>query len=461
VSVEILNQQLVEELLGQRILIWGRGLEGRSSEQFLGQIGHRDYQVTEDNAQVLARFSEFDRILMSPGISLNQLSSANSDFAEIVATEDFLARLTSQTDLFLKYYRADTLGITGTKGKSTVATLLAQILADAGNPVELIGNIGRPAFTGLLEREQLGLRDSRPNDFGAKVTWVYELSSYQLEFTRYSPHWALTLNVAEDHLTHHGSLAEYRAAKARIAQFQAPGDWHFQLADVKTQLRNDPELVRLLRRAQGRLLGSHNLLNLAMVYVVVKNFGITDHQFSQSVAGFVPLPHRLELVGVKRGIAFYNDSIATNPLALAAGVQALSPKAPDFGGLSVSLVPGETGLWSSDEMFEPEFELQTLIFGGQNKGIQLIELTEFLGQTLQQQPDLQFIALPETGHEIARALGLSEKCCVPDLITAVDLAAQLTNPGRAVLFSPGAASFNQYRDFQARGQHFIDLVNTL
>jgi UDP-N-acetylmuramoylalanine--D-glutamate ligase len=424
----MVNRALIEELLSERILIWGQGLEGRSAEQFLHRIGHRHFTATADNDWVVEHYGNFDRILISPGISLFELRASNPAAAAMVADRSFRAQLTSQTDLFLKYYRHQTIGITGTKGKSTVAALITQVLADAGYAAELIGNIGRPALEGLMEVEAADAGKG-----SAELVWVYELSSYQLEFTHHSPHIAVTLNVAEDHVSHHGSLAAYREAKARIAQFAEPGDRHYQLADAAAVLRDHPELAQLPRR----LLGQHNLVNLAFAYLVAKNFSVTDAQFARTVAAFGPLEHRLSLVGIKNSLAFYNDSIATNPLALMAGVQALT----------------------ATDTLAVEFPLQTLIFGGQNKGLALAELTEFLRRAQSQIVDLQLIALPETGHQVARALGLSEKFMVPDLPTAVRLARQVTNPGRAVLFSPGAASFNQYLDFRARGQHFLDLVN--
>jgi UDP-N-acetylmuramoylalanine--D-glutamate ligase len=436
-----MNNELIRELLTHRILIWGAGLEGRSSEQLLKQIGHRHFRLTEDNDWVLAHYRDFDRILISPGISLYQISLANPAHAEIVRSESFRARLTSQTDLFLKYYRDSTVGITGTKGKSTVASLVTHILRDSGHSVELVGNIGRPAFQALL-----GLESSEPADGTSNVVWVYELSSYQLEFVQHSPRIAVTLNVTEDHISHHGSMAAYRAAKARIAQFKVCGDRHFQFGDALIILGNHPEIAQM----PCPLLGQHNLINLAFAYLATQVYPVSDDQFARSVAAFSPLEHRLEFVDVKKEVAYYNDSIATNPAALMAGVHALSIQPPSFTVLSFTESPAR-----------PEYELQTLIFGGQNKDLDLSELTEFLRRAQSMNADWQFIALPETGHKIVRALGLSRKFMVPDLPAAVALAAELTEPGRAVLFSPGAASFNQYRDFQDRGQHFKELVNSL
>ena len=301
------------------------------------------------------------------------------------------------------------LGVTGTNGKTTTAEWLGFIL---GAPVA--GNVGRALseLDGEVDPDQLV---------------VVELSSFQLEDVHeFRPRIAVLLNLEPDHLDRHGSFDAYQAAKLRIFENQAEDDTAVVPRDLAHVVRgrrvefaaDDP------LPAEPSLRGLHNRENAAAATAAARAAGATDEQIAEGLRDFTGVAHRLELVGERRGVTYVNDSKATN---VAATLRALAAY---------------------------EDEPVRLILGGSRKGEDFAALAAALG------PNVHTVyVIGETADELARAI--PDTIRARDLETAVERAATAAQPGEVVLLSPGCASYDQFRDFEERGEEFRRLVENL
>ena len=301
------------------------------------------------------------------------------------------------------------LGVTGTNGKTTTAEWLGFIL---GAPVA--GNVGRALseLDGEVDPDQLV---------------VVELSSFQLEDVHeFRPRIAVLLNLEPDHLDRHGSFDAYQAAKLRIFENQAEDDTAVVPRDLAHVVRgrrvefaaDDP------LPAEPSLRGRHNRENAAAATAAARAAGATDEQIAEGLRDFTGVAHRLELVGERRGVTYVNDSKATN---VAATLRALAAY---------------------------EDEPVRLILGGSRKGEDFAALAAALG------PNVHTVyVIGETADELARAI--PDTIRARDLETAVERAATAAQPGEVVLLSPGCASYDQFRDFEERGEEFRRLVENL
>ena len=301
------------------------------------------------------------------------------------------------------------LGVTGTNGKTTTAEWLGFIL---GAPVA--GNVGRALseLDGEVDPDQLV---------------VVELSSFQLEDVHeFRPRIAVLHNLEPDHLDRHGSFDAYQAAKLRIFENQAEDDTAVVPRDLAHLVRgrrvefaaDDP------LPAEPSLRGLHNRENAAAATAAARAAGATDEQIAEGLRDFTGVAHRLELVGERRGVTYVNDSKATN---VAATLRALAAY---------------------------EDEPVRLILGGSRKGEDFAALAAALG------PNVHAVyVIGETADELARAI--PDTIRARDLETAVERAATAAQPGEVVLLSPGCASYDQFRDFEERGEEFRRLVENL
>jgi UDP-N-acetylmuramoylalanine-D-glutamate ligase len=322
----------------KKVLILGFGREGRSSYQLLRsyfpelEIGIADQQQEIEAQEELRRdkyltlhlgknyknaIPEYDLVLKSPGVSLREISISDA------------SKISSQTDLFLRVYRNQTIGVTGTKGKSTTASLIAHLLKEAGKKVVLLGNIGVPAFDMIAQIDQ-------------ETIVVFELSAHQLEYLHSSPRVAILLNVFPEHLDHFDGFEKYREAKKHIFKYQLPGDVAITEAAVE-----NPALQISLDTDSLPLKGVHNQKNMLFALQAVSAFGVDVKQAIPYLQSFKPLPHRLEFVGEFDGIQFYNDSISTVPESAIAALETLK-------------------------------NVETLILGGYDRGIDYSGLVRFL-----------------------------------------------------------------------------------
>ena len=444
----------------KKILILGFGVEGRSTYRFLRRIlpakklwiadlnvELKDLDLVKNDNNLsfylgedyLGHFDDFDMIIKSPGISLKQMPDV--DFS----------KFTSHTELFFRFYRDQIIGVTGTKGKSTTASLICHIIYSLNQNCLLVGNIGMPPFDLIDQIDE-------------NTVIVYELSSHQLEQINISPKVAVLLNIFQEHLDHYESFEKYQEAKFRITMFQKTDDYFIYHGDDKLILnwiektgivRNfrpislsstdnlgfcadegniilggKKDIVLLEKEEITNLKGEHNLLNIlaALNAVLVQMTILQVSKVLSALLTFKPLEHRLEFVGEFNGIEFYNDSIATIPEATIAAIKALK-------------------------------NVDTLILGGFDRGIYYDDLIDFLESSEVN----NLIMLGDAGqrmHDIYRSKKYqNKKLILPENFeNAVDIAKQITGKNKICLLSPAAASYDMFRNFAERGTVYKNLV---
>ncbi len=389
---------------------------------------------------VIADLTGYDGVVVSPGVPLNRhpMVDAAARFGVPVIGDIELFALARPT---LPAHRV--VGITGTNGKSTTTALVHHLLQCAGVPSRMGGNIGLPV---------LGQDPLVPNDQGSGV-YVLELSSYQIDLSfSLACDAAVLLNVTPDHLDRYASFEAYAASKARLFEMQR-ADQHavFGVRDAETlavaareQVRRGPSCVHFVDGAEIvahqpewlSLQGPHNLQNAAAAVAIVAALGLIETQWRPGLASFKGLPHRMERVAEAHGVVYINDSKATNPASAAPALAAFPPQ-PDSG-----VEPGRRRIhW---------------ILGGLPKGDDLIECAPYFGNVA------AAYTIGDAGPRFAELLEpyvpvrRSEMMC-----EAIREAIKAAHPGDVVLLSPACASFDQFRDYEARGDSFRQLVDAL
>jgi UDP-N-acetylmuramoylalanine--D-glutamate ligase len=300
------------------------------------------------------------------------------------------------------------IGVTGTKGKTTTSELLGEIFRAAGREVVVAGNVGRP-LTAVEASEDAWI--------------VAELSSFQLEDVHeLALDVAVLLNLEPDHLDRHGTFERYRASKLRIFERARHKVVPRGLALEGTEFSADDALP-----AEPRLPGRHNRANAAAATAAARVVGIPDDAIAEGLREFRGVPHRLELVRERDGVRWINDSIATNTLAARAGVEAFDAPV-------------------------------RLILGGRAKGEDYTAFARSL-------PDRVAAAylVGEASDELASAFGAAGRSFerAGTIERAVELAASTARPGDVVLLSPACASYDQFTNFERRGEEFRRLVSKL
>lgn len=425
-------RRLIEYIKNKKILILGFGREGKSTYNFIRKylpekhlaIGDKN-AVTLDDANVsfncgedyLEHLGNYDLVFKSPGIP----------FVGVRYPET--TEITCQTDMFLRFADCTVVGVTGTKGKTTTSTLIFRMLKEAGFDVSLIGNIGVPVF------EEINMS----NDSVA----VIEMSSHQLEFTRTSPHVAVMTNVYEEHLDHYEEgFKGYVCSKLNIVRHQTANDFfvfngtqglkeYIDTDSLKAEcikvFAEPDSFVSTLTTLNNNLKGRHNAMDIGFAAAAAKAMGADEASIRRAIEKFEGIPNRMEYFGTFSGVDYYNDSIATIPEAVLCAVEAI----------------GNVG---------------TLIIGGLDRGLDYSDFEKALSVL-----DIDnLVCLPETGHNIAdniAKIGSKAKVFkVADLPEAVDKCIEFTEKGKACIMSPAAASYNIYRDFEEKGNHFKQLV---
>ncbi|HEX5041115.1 MAG TPA: UDP-N-acetylmuramoyl-L-alanine--D-glutamate ligase [Candidatus Limnocylindria bacterium] len=406
-------------------------LEGRSIRLALGV----------DEAEATRLLAGADLLVTSPSVSARFPTTDAWLRTALVEAESRGAELVSEVDLFLRLTRARILGVTGTKGKTTTASLLAAILEAAGVPAVLGGNIGTPLVERSLEL--------------APDTWaILELSELQLPTITRGADVALYTNIGADHLDRHGSVEAYRAVKARLAELTVPdgrvvlnrddagcralGDrlpgssvaWY---GETRPGVGRDEAWVedgwltvsgaRLLPSDEVPLPGRHMRANVLGATLAASLAGAAGPAVADAIRGFPGVPHRLELVAERDGVRWVNDSQATIPVAAIAGLQAFD--APIV-----------------------------LIAGGRGKGLDYAAFADAIAARAR-----AAILIGESADEIAALVGARvtvRRAATMD--DAVAGAADLAQPGDVVLLSPAAASFDMFVDYAARGDAFRSAV---
>ena len=436
---------------GKRVLLLGFGREGQSTYHVLRQLGSYakldiadqsspkelpdremvwitgpDYQKCLDN---------YDVVFKSPGIVLEK------------EPYEYKCRILSQTEVFFHCFRDQIIGITGTKGKSTVTTLLYHLLKTGGESTLLVGNIGIPCLDHIEE--------VRPE---TKI--VFELSCHQLEYMTVSPHMGILVNIHEEHLDHYGTMEKYVESKRQIYKHQKDSD--ILICNVQCLPEtgtcpscliragmDEPEAELNVREKGGetwiyfrdrafripgdkiKLLGQHNYFDIGIAYSVCVILGMDDETFEEGLTSYEPLPHRLQYLGERDGVKYYDDSIST---ICDTTIQALKT------------------LKDTD----------TVLIGGMDRGIDYRELIEYL--SLCQVPHI--ILMESTGKRIYQEIykyypDFKDKArliLAEHLEEGVRRAREITRPGRSCLLSPAAASYGIFKNFEERGKTFARLV---
>ncbi|GAA4643230.1 UDP-N-acetylmuramoyl-L-alanine--D-glutamate ligase [Pontixanthobacter gangjinensis] len=371
----------------------------------------------------------FDGVIVSPGVPINTHPIAGH-------AEKYGVPVIGDIELFalarpsLPSHKV--VGITGTNGKSTTTALVSHVLEEVGIPVRMGGNIGVP----ILGEESLP----------SGGVYVLELSSYQIDLTlSLACDAAALLNITPDHLDRYDDFASYAASKARLFAMQHAD----QFAVFGT---NDPQTNRIAeveaaRRPEGRvkaadqasiaegqadwpaLQGPHNLENAAVAVALLENLGVQPAQWGDAFKSFRGLPHRMEVVGEHDGVLFINDSKATNQASAAPALAAYPAN------------PAPRVHW---------------IVGGLAKEDGLGACEQYLGNVK------GAYTIGESGPNFAEMLDEKvavEKCEL--LCEAVTRAIANAEAGDIILLSPACASFDQFRDYEKRGEHFCQIVSAI
>lgn len=371
----------------------------------------------------------FDGVVVSPGVPLNTHPiAAHAARAGVPVIGDI--ELFAMARPSLPAHRV--VGITGTNGKSTTTALVHHLLKSAALPTRMGGNIGLP----ILGQEPLP----------AGGVYVLELSSYQIDLTQsLACDVAALLNITPDHLDRYDGFAAYAAAKGRLFAMQrADQQAVFGTGDAETAAIADAEAARradgCLHRVDGAdlaalqpewpsLQGPHNLQNAAVAVAIVRALGLTQGQWQPALRTFRGLPHRMERVAEANGVVFINDSKATNPASAAPALAAFPPS--------------------------PEKRIHWIL-GGLPKGDNLDECAPYFGNVK------AAYVIGDAGPLFAELLAphmpvrRSEMMC-----EAIREAIAAAVPGDIVMLSPACASFDQFRDYEARGDNFRQIVEAL
>jgi len=384
-----------------------RQLEGLKVDFRLGE--HRE----ED-------FSRADLVVASPAIPpQNRYVQAARSAGKPVTTE---------IRLFIERCPARIIGITGTKGKSTTTAMLGKML-ESTVKTWIGGNIGKSL---LADLDRI-----RKSDLVA-----LELSSYMLEYLRemrWSPHVAVMTMISSDHLQWHGSLEAYIDAKRNILRFQQPEDFAVlneedpHTAGFALEAAGNVVLYGLQGRKRFELLlpGTHNQLNAQAAFAAASIFGVDFTAAQQAVAEFAGLPHRLQRVHEAAGVAYYNDSIATIPEAAVAALESFPSKKV------IQIVGG----------YGKDMAITALCAALINRAKAVLcigEMGPVIADVLERSPSETAAATYRCG----------------DLATAVQIAKQIAVGGDVVLLSPGFKSYDQFVNFEQRGEDFGKYVRT-
>ena len=367
----------------------------------------------------------FAGVVVSPGVPLNRHPiAAHAREAHVPVIGDI--ELFAEAEGDLPPHR--TVGITGTNGKSTVTALVTHMLESAGLPTLMGGNIGLP----ILSREPL------PEG----GVYVLELSSYQIDLSHsLACDIALLTNLSPDHLDRYDGFAGYTASKARLFSLQHRDQVAIVAVDDDPSKMIASRINHRLHRVSGKdvdpvdqarwpaLQGPHNAQNAVCAIAVCRVLGLDDEQIERGLATYKSLPHRMELVGEADGVRWFNDSKATNA-ASAAPALAAFPPAPD-----------QRIHW---------------IAGGQAKGDGLAACRPWVGHV--KRAYLIGEAMDAFTAEIGDACPVEKS---GDLATAVQQAAAAAKAGDIVLLSPACASFDQFKDYEQRGDAFRAAVQAL
>lgn len=392
----------------KKVAILGYGREGRVTKQYLKeQYPHLSIRVLDKSRSknYLLKQTSFDMVVKTPGIP-----------KELVPVY-----YTTATNIFFATVpHRQIIGVTGSKGKSTTASLIYALLKEGGIDVQLLGNIGGPMLEALLHKKSRN----------AETVYVLELSSYQLDDIQASPHIAVVSNLFPEHLNYHGSLQNYYAAKYNITAYQRAEDYLLvnpkvkELGQWQTRAQRQAVAASLpLTESEIPLLGEHNRDNLRAAVAVAELFGISQDTAASAIRKFKGLPHRLENVGTYRGITFYDDAISTSPESTIEALNSLK-------------------------------NVGVLFLGGEDRGYNFTNL-----ESLVRSLGIKHIVLfPKSGERIFTSTDNLNLLKTKSMKEAVAFAYQHAEPGQIVLLSTASPSYSVWKNFIEKGNEFQKYV---
>ena len=462
------------DLKGKRVTVFGLGMNdgGVGTVEFLERSGVREILVTdvkrrEDLASSLRRLEKYRNITYVLGahrpedfsrtdlVVKNPVIPWTNEYVRLAEKNGI--RVEMDSSLFFMFCRNPIIGVTGTRGKTTTASMIAHILENAGTSVARVG-ISQIPVLGAIEKV-------RPED-----TVVFELSSWRLSALgrlKRSPHIAVFTNLYPDHLNYYKTLSAYRKDKEYIFRFQKKSDIAIFNADneatmsaagnapgkkfffsMRSELPGDGICIRdgyavvsigdeetiLFSIGNLRLPGEHNIANALAAGLTAFLSGIPAERIAAALRSFQGVPHRLEFVAEKRGVSYYNDTAATSPDGAIAALRSLR-------GKPIILIAGGADKNLSFSAFAEEMLSAA-------KGVVFLkgEATEAIKRELRK--------VMSKDHSI-------EFETVDSMAKAVELASRSAESGDIVLLSPGAASFGIFRNEFDRGEKFREAVVAL
>ena len=443
-----------------KIALIGFGLEAKSAYDYFKSIDQNNtFEIYDENSKskielpngvkFFGDFHDFskiqaDLIVRTPAVNPSRLPKS--------------AKITSVTNLFFEKCPAPIIGVTGSKGKGTVSSFIAEILRAAGLKVYLVGNIGLPALNELSKIQK-------------DDAVIYELSSFQLWDAQKTPHIAVLNNLEVDHLDVHDGFEDYVAAKMNIAKNQTENDFFIFNAENPIVLKNVENLKNQLKAELQpfqdynlahiqenhflwgdevlfetnilKIPGEHNQKNACAAMIATFDFlrekGFENEEifdfWREGLSKFAGLPHRLKFVREFEGVRFYDDSIATTPGSAIAALNSFE---------------------------KPKI----LILGGSNKGADLSELIEKITKMPEQElrkvilmgAESEKLAQKLISSGFERFINLGAKTNMQEVVKT---AFENAKSGDVVILSPAHASFDMFKSYIDRGEQFVENVNLL
>lgn len=402
----------IEELAHyRRVVLLGYGVEGRATERFFKTHFPTTKLIIADRNEgpdYLVKQNDADLVVRSPGVKLSEVTKIS----------------TTATNIFFANCPGTTIGVTGTKGKSTTASLITAMLRQKYTDVRLVGNIGTPMLDAL-------------DGATSETYFVIELSSYQLADCLYAPHIALVVNWYPEHLDFHGSFEAYKKAKQSIITHQQSGDlfvYDPHEEEVKRWLSlTKAQLIPYLAcqfstDMPNPLIGAHNMRNICGAYTVAHLCGVGLADCGRALASFKPLSHRLQFVGKYRDIYFYDDAISTTPQSTIAAIRSIP-------------------------------RINTILLGGLDRGYDFYSLAHELAT----HHIRHLILFPTTGARIRQEVEKIEGY-LPELFEtssmkeAVEHAFAVSEKGTTCVLSTASPSYSLWKNFEEKGDLFQQFV---
>ncbi|MDK2899155.1 MAG: UDP-N-acetylmuramoylalanine--D-glutamate ligase [Patescibacteria group bacterium] len=431
-----------------KIAIAGYGMEGESNYRYWSSDPSNEITIVDENHLIdklpqsvfkiigegaFAQLQDFDIVIRTAGLSPYKIKTNG--------------KIWSSTNEFFAKCPAKIIGVTGTKGKGTTASLIASIFETTGKKAWLLGNIGVPPLDHLSE-------------ISADDIVILELSSFQLWDLEFSPHVAVVLLIEPDHLNVHDDFKDYVNAKSNIRKHQKDDDLcvYNPVNDYSANIAHTSKLGKIIRYgvqddggvyekdgdfyqfehkicslSSLQLIGRHNIENACAAMTVAKFYDLSDDNIKVGLQNFKGLPHRLEFVRDIKEVSYYNDSFSSAPAATIAAIKSFD---------------------------RPEI----IILGGIDKGA---DFSDLANEIAERKNIKKIIIIGEIGQKLGKILreaspDLDVKIIeIKELKPIIELVKSYASSGDVVLFSPGCASFDMFKNFYDRGNQFKEIVNNL